>query len=396
MRPFAALSSCDPKKTIVPSQAVLRWFASFAPHPVSVSWRKRLRSCFGALLGIAATGASMHWLLGPQAQIPFLIAPMGASAVLLFGVPASPLAQPWSFIGGNLVAATVGVLSAMWIGDPILAAALALAAATCVMFALRCIHPPSGAVALTAVLGGPAIHALGLRFVLEPVALQSLVLLASAIVYHTVTGHRYPHVARPAAHTAPGAAGVTRADLEAIVRERGELIDVAADDLESLVHEAQLVAYARSFSELKCADIMTRDAVSVSSETTAAAAWRLLERNRIKALPVIDETRRVVGIVTRTDFVGRTAFGLRGPRSRGISLWRDASASRRVDDLMTPNVRTVDADLSVAQLIPVFAHYGHHHIPVVDERRRLIGMITQADLIGGLHRQTQTRQLRSA
>jgi CBS domain-containing membrane protein len=203
-------------------------------------------------------------------------------------------------------------------------------------------------------------------------------------------------VSRPSAQAAPGVSGITRADIDAIVRERGELIDVASEDLESLVHEAQLLAYARGFSELKCTDIMSQAAISVSSETTAAAAWRLLERHRIKALPVVDEARRVVGIVTRTDFVGRTAFGLRGPRSRRLSLWRDASEARRVDDLMTPNVRTVDADQSVAQLIPVFAHYGHHHIPVVDEGRRLIGMLTQSDLIGGLHRQTQTRQLRTA
>ena len=376
---------------------MLRWFASFAPHPIAVSWRERLRACLGALLGIAAMGASVHWLLGPAAQIPYLIAPMGASAVLLFAVPASPLAQPWSFVGGNLVAATLGVLSAMFLSDPIAASAVALAAAIGVMFALRCIHPPSGAVALTAVLGGPAIHALGLRFVIEPVALQSVVLLASAIVYHTLTGHRYPHVSRPAAQTAPGIAGVTRADLEAIVRERGELIDVAADDLESLVHEAQLLAYARSFSELTCEGIMSRDAVSVSTDTTAAAAWRLLERHRIKALPVVDEARRVVGIVTRTDFVGRTAFGLRGPRgSKRWSLRREANEPYRVDDLMTPNVRTVDPNLPVAKLIPVFAHYGHHHIPVVDSARRLVGMITQSDLIGGLHRQTQTHQLRTA
>ncbi|MGN6085588.1 HPP family protein [Trinickia sp.] len=381
----------------MPSQAVLRWFASFAPHPIAVSWRERLRACLGALLGIAAMGASVHWLLGPAAQIPYLIAPMGASAVLLFAVPASPLAQPWSFVGGNLVAATLGVLSAMFLSNPIAASAVALAAAIGVMFALRCIHPPSGAVALTAVLGGPAIHALGLRFVIEPVALQSVVLLASTIFYHTLTGHRYPHVSRPAAQTAPGIAGVTRADLEAIVRERGELIDVAADDLESLVHEAQLLAYARSFSELTCEGIMSRDAVSVSTDTTAAAAWRLLERHRIKALPVVDEARRVVGIVTRTDFVGRTAFGLRGPRgSKRWSLRREANEPYRVDDLMTPNVRTVDPNLPVAKLIPVFAHYGHHHIPVVDSARRLVGMITQSDLIGGLHRQTQTHQLRTA
>jgi CBS domain-containing membrane protein len=375
---------------------VLRWFASFAPHSIAVSWRERLRACLGALLGIAAMGAAVHWLLGPQAEIPYLIAPMGASAVLLFAVPASPLAQPWSFVGGNLVAATLGVLSAMWLGNPIAASAVALAAAIGVMFALRCIHPPSGAVALTAVLGGPAIHALGLRFVVEPVALQSVVLLACAILYHTLTGHRYPHASRPAAQTTPGIAGVTRADLEAIVRARGELIDVASDDLESLVHEAQLLAYARSFSELTCEEIMSRDAVSVSSDTSAAAAWRLLERHRIKALPVVDEARRVVGIVTRTDFVGRTAFGLRGPRGKRWPLRRDANEPYRVDDLMTPNVRTVDPNLPVAKLIPVFAHYGHHHIPVVDGGRRLVGMITQSDLIGGLHRQTQTHHLRTA
>lgn len=340
-------------------------------------------------------GASVHWLLGPQADIPYLIAPMGASAVLLFAVPASPLAQPWSFVGGNLVAATLGVLSAMFIGNPIIASAVALAAAIGVMFALRCIHPPSGAVALTAVLGGPAIHALGLRFVIEPVALQSVVLLASAIIYHTVTGHRYPHVSRAVSQTAPGVAGVTRADVETIVRERGELLAVAAEDLESLVHEAQLLAYARSFSELTCTDIMSHDVLSVSSDMSAAAAWRLLERHHIKALPVVDEAQRVVGIVTRTDFVARTTFGLRGPRKRW-SLKRNASEAYRVDDLMTPNVRTVDPNLPVAKLIPVFAHYGHHHIPVVDSARRLVGMITQSDLIGGLHRQAQTRQLKAA
>jgi CBS domain-containing membrane protein len=285
----------------------------------------------------------------------------------------------------------------MWIGNPIIASAVALAAAIGVMFVLRCVHPPSGAVALTAVLGGPAIHALGLRFVIEPVALQSVVLLGSAIVYHTVTGHRYPHVSRTSAQTAPGITGVTRADLEAIVRERGELLAVAPDDLESLVHEAQLLAYARSFSELTCAGIMSRNAVSVSSDTSAAAAWRLLERHRIKALPVVDEAQRVVGIITRTDFVGRTAFGLRGPRKRGLlSFRRTSSEAYRVEDLMTPNVRTVGPDLPVAKLIPVFANYGHHHIPVVDSARRLIGMITQSDLIGGLHRQTQTRQLKVA
>src|SRR5450830_1606221 len=87
-----------------------------------------------------------------EAATVWLIAPMGASAVLLFAVPASPLAQPWSIIGGNLVSALVGVSYAKLVAEPALAAALAIALAIACMFALRCIHPPSGAVALTAVL----------------------------------------------------------------------------------------------------------------------------------------------------------------------------------------------------------------------------------------------------
>src|SRR5580704_4260143 len=189
---------------ILSRYAVIRWFSSFIPSPIAVRWPERLRSCLGALLGIAFTGGTMHFLLGPAASIPLLVAPMGASAVLLFAVPASPLAQPWSIIGGNLVSATVGVACAGWIADPVGAAALAVALAICLMFALRCVHPPSGAVALTAVLGGPAVHALGFRFVVEPIAIQSVLLLSAAIVYHAVTGHRYPHVAhqRPARRAA--------------------------------------------------------------------------------------------------------------------------------------------------------------------------------------------------
>ncbi|NYH20222.1 CBS domain-containing membrane protein [Paraburkholderia bryophila] len=234
----------------------LRWLASFIPAPVSVRWQERARSCLGALVGIAFTSGSMRLLLGPAANIPLLVAPMGASAVLLFAVPASPLAQPWSLIGGNLVSAAIGVTCANLIGDPTLAAALAVALSICGMFALRCVHPPSGAVALTAVLGGPAIHALGYRFVLEPIAIQSAALLAAALVYHAATGHRYPHAHRPSRAATgnanvtgePPRAGFTRADFEAVLKRRSEMLDIDPDDLEALLHEVELQAISRGFN----------------------------------------------------------------------------------------------------------------------------------------------------
>ncbi|HEX3636740.1 MAG TPA: HPP family protein [Paraburkholderia sp.] len=381
--------------------ALIRWFSSFAPHPIAVRWPERFRSCLGALLGIAFTGGTMHVLLGPAANIPLLVAPMGASAVLLFAVPASPLAQPWSIIGGNIVSATVGVACASWIADPVGAAALAVALAICAMFALRCVHPPSGAVALTAVLGGPAVHALGYRFVAEPIAIQSLMLLCAAVIYHAATGHRYPHVAQNSEKGTAAAVsneGFTRSDLEAVLNRRGELLDIGTDDLESLLRDVQLQAYARTFNELTCADIMSRSLVAVSAVTRASAAWSLLKQRHLKALPVTDEKQHVIGIVTRADLVDKRAFSRGAGLSSPLQRWvrRSITPAPLVGALMNVDVHTVDATTPIVELVPMFANYGHHHIPVLDSKRRLAGMITQADLIAGLYRQAYAQQQQRA
>src|SRR5450830_503328 len=149
--------------------SILQWLRSFVPQRSAVDRFERMRASVGALFGILLTGLLSLSILPHETATVWLIAPMGASAVLLFAVPASPLAQPWSIIGGNLVSALVGVSCAKLVAEPALAAALAIALAIACMFALRCIHPPSGAVALTAVLGGPAVHAMGYGFVMAPV-----------------------------------------------------------------------------------------------------------------------------------------------------------------------------------------------------------------------------------
>ncbi|MCU9955849.1 HPP family protein [Burkholderia sp. BKH01] len=378
------------------SRRTLRqWLHSFIPHPMSLGWRERLRSCTGALVGIATVGVTMRWLPGVPGLVPLLVAPMGASAVLLFAVPASPLAQPWSIIGGNLVAATVGVACALWIADPITAAAVAIACAIGGMFALRCVHPPSGAVALTAVVGGPAIHSLGFSFVLEPIALQSAILLSAALAYHALTGHRYPHggtraEAKSQAGAAPARGGFTRGDLDAVLKRRGEWLDVDPDDLETLLRETEMQAYTRTFGQLKCADLMTKNAIEVAPSTSVTAALTLLDRHRVKALPVVDGEGRLAGIVTRADLTRQ----LRRP----TPLWQRLSARlpqsfggqpASVASVMTRDVAFVPETMPITALVPLFTHSGHHHIPVVDASRRLVGIITQTDLVTGLYQQTQ-------
>ena len=200
---------------------------------------EQLRSSLGALIGVFFTGVIASFFVGPIENLPLLAAPLGASAVLLFGVPASPLAQPWALIGGNLIGAVTGVSCAYLIAMPFLAAEVAVAVTIMLMFSFRCVHPPSGAVAITAVLGGSTIHALGYAFVLIPVGLNSVALLAGALVYHRLTGHRYPH---RAIHKAPAANHeltemFTRADLDAVLRRRTEILDVDVEDLESVLEE---------------------------------------------------------------------------------------------------------------------------------------------------------------
>ncbi|HRE01934.1 MAG TPA: HPP family protein [Ilumatobacteraceae bacterium] len=82
------------------------------------------RGALGALVGIAVAGASARLVPGGPELLPFIIAPMGAVAVLLFAVPASPLAQPWPALGGNLISTAIGLAAHFLIDDVLTAAAV--------------------------------------------------------------------------------------------------------------------------------------------------------------------------------------------------------------------------------------------------------------------------------
>jgi len=143
------------------------------------------------ILGVMLISQAYLELSGSAA----LVASMGASAVLLFAVPHGPLSQPWAVFGGHLVSATIGVSCARLFADPVIAAALAVALSISAMYYLRCIHPPGGATALTAVAGGDAVHFLGFHYVLTPVMLNVLVILLIAMLFNLpFPWRRYPAV----------------------------------------------------------------------------------------------------------------------------------------------------------------------------------------------------------
>lgn len=383
-----------------PLQFLKRLLPAIAP----VSGAERFRAAFGALLGILLTGFVSTYALGASASLPLLIAPMGASAVLLFAAPSSPLAQPWSIIGGNAIAAVIGVTCALLIGDPVVAAAIAVSLAIGVMMMLGCLHPPSGAVALTAVLGGPSVHEAGYWFALTPVGINSFLILAVAIAFNNLTGRRYPHFApltaanpHKTADPAPTRRlGTIPEDLEAVLAQYDEIVDVSPDVLDELLHQAQIRAYTRRSGEISCAEVMSRDVATVAPETSLRDAWKLLLQHSIKALPVVTANDGLVGIVTQTDFMhnavlnnnGQLRFGFAGKVR--LALGGRNGQPHRVADIMTRRVQSAAPETMIAKLVPPMADMGLHHMPVVDRNNRVIGIVTQSDLIAALFQRAAT------
>lgn len=195
----------------------------------AVSWKEKIISAVGGLISILFliffTSRCIHL---PHATA--LVASMGASAVLLFAVPHGQLSQPWPVLAGQGFSAVIGVACAKWIPDQTLAAASAVALAIGVMHVFKCIHPPGGATALTAVLGGEAIRSLGFGFVFCPVLVNGLVMVGVAVLFNCFfPWRRYP--AAIAWKPAPAAGSPTHEQVVAALKELDSFVDISEDDL---------------------------------------------------------------------------------------------------------------------------------------------------------------------
>lgn len=354
-----------------------------------------VRITIGSMLGLLVTGFATHWLFGP-APLTLLLAPMGASAVLMFGIPSSPLAQPWSILGGNLFAGLIGVfVYSIWPSQPLIAAPVALAATLCLTTLLRCVHPPAGAVALTAVLGGPQIHELGYWFIVNPLMVNSALLLMMAILYNNLTGHRYPATLRPQ-HTnvhetqdpvPTDRAGFLPEDLEAALEEYEGMLAVGPEELDMLLRKVEQHAHKRQFGKLASEDIMSIDLVLVNQNTPLAEASRLMEKHRLHTLPVIEpDTGRMVGVVDYTSISAHLHSDTMIKLGR-LALRHPLRSANTVDTLARGHdEQTVSRGTPVETLVPMMADGGHHAAYVVDDDARLCGIVTQSDLIAALYR----------
>lgn len=171
-----------------------QWAGRLRPAADNTSHLEKWLSSLGGLFGVLGVMlVSPALLAAPAASLSLIVASMGATAVLLFAMPHGHMSQPWPVLGGHLVSAAIGVACARWLPDMQLAAALAVALAIGLMHYLRCLHPPGGATALTAVIGGDSIHALGFQFLATPVlANLAMILLIAVLFNYAFPWRRYP------------------------------------------------------------------------------------------------------------------------------------------------------------------------------------------------------------
>ena len=371
-----------------------------------LSSAERWRSTLAALVGLLVATA-LAWFL----PIPFgerwLIAPIGASAVILFAAPHSPMAQPWSVIGGYLVATLVASLCIAALPEyPPVAAVLAVAGSIGLMAWLRCLHPPGGALAFVVVYGHGGSLAQALQTMLEVGLDAAYLMLAALIANNLLFRRRYPHCRERAPlnpHRTPDAlpterVGLDHTDLSAAMQKLDTFLDIQEADLVRIYQHAVDHAFERHLG-LRCADVMARNVVTVEFATELQEAWSLLRAHKLRALPVVDRHNgQLLGMVTVADFLkqidqsriaalaGKVANFLKptpGPVSDKPEV---------VGQIMSSKPFAVTADLSIVELVHQLSDAGLHHVPVIDERRRVLGMVTQSDLIAALYKQVALAQ----
>jgi CBS-domain-containing membrane protein len=220
---------------------------------VQVSLQEKLISAMGSGCAIYMVFYLTNLLL-PSMATAGVVASMGASAVLLYAIPHGPLSQPWPLVAGHSLSACIGVTCCQWIQHPAMAAAFAVGISIGVMYQFGCIHPPGGATAFTAVMGGEAIQELGYMYVLCPILSNvCLMLLLAVLINAPFRWRRYPAglfpTFRAAAEEGNESKRPTHAEVLASIRSLDAFVDVSEDDLIHFVRELGIAEPDRADQE---------------------------------------------------------------------------------------------------------------------------------------------------
>jgi len=362
-----------------------------------LSHQEILLSAFSALVAIAAVIWLSHQFLAP-ADIPLMVASMGASAVLLFAVPSSPMNRPWALVTSHIICAFIGVSCARYIPSLLVAAPVAVALSIAAMHYLRCLHPPGGATALLIVLGSPEVHTLGYQFIFTPIALNTVILLMAALLIQRIVSasRQASDIKMPSQwlkdspHTLEIKAPFDSEDIKAAMGEIDTYIDVKESELIELYRLALRHYHHRHLGDLCCRDMMIANPVAAEYGTKLEDVWHWLEKYRLTALPVIDRANHVIGIVSVDDFIrhaNELPFESLEARIKALITYTTALTSDKpevVGQIMTSRVITAPQTTCIAKLLPIMDERDIHHIPIIDDNNKLVGVVSHDEILGFL------------
>ena len=380
--------------TSVTSGRLRRLVRGFGPAMPRPALAEGVRAAVGAGLGLLVCAAVVA-LAGDRDAHLFLVAPLGATAVLVFAVPNSPLAQPWSAVVGNAASAVVAVAAVTLVPAP-WTIGVAVGGAILAMMALRALHPPGGAVALLAALDPEAAREAGISFALLPVGATTALVVVAGLAFNRLTGRAYPfRQAAPPSSKPDPRLGLTTDELSALLTRFHQDTNLGVADLGRLLAAAEAEAARHRFDGTTCADIMTAKLITVAPDTPASTVAELFRGHAIKSIPVVDEAERLQGVILQSDLLRALMPepGLSGAArtlAGGKSL-RPLRRDLRAADIMQRSVATVPDDRPVGALLNDLATQAVQVVPVVRDDR-LVGILTRSDIIALLLRDGQDRQ----
>lgn len=364
----------------------------------AIPFTQRFKVISAAFIALGlVTQISEYSLRGTEHSL--LLASMGASAVLLFGLPGSPLAKPAVFFWGHLLSAAIGLLVSHLVTHFALMAALTVSLVVLMMYLFEAMHPPAGATALVPVIATTTGPAPGMDFLLYPVVLNLVVMLTVSLFlqrYLLKINKVTPGPGTPGTRDLPPLARsqLQKEDIQAAIQEFSSVLDISESDLVRLFSLAQQQAMNRQTTVLYCSDIMAKDLVTVSPETSLQAAWSLLRQHKISMLPVVDADYRLVGVISVPDFLKDLAIAeLTGTRQHLHCLWlhlrlkwssSQHSVAHSVADKMSTRLLVAAPHDAISTLVPLLANNGLHQVPIVTENFKLCGVVTQSDLMAAL------------
>ncbi|TNY32899.1 CBS domain-containing protein [Pelagovum pacificum] len=373
----------------------MRALKSLGPAVSRVSSVEAARAGLGATIGLGLAG---FFVLSPEIDTElglYLVAPFGASSVLLFAVPNSPLAQPWSAVVGNTVAALVGVAVCMTISDPTSRIALAVGLAIFAMILCRAVHPPAGAVAMTAAMSPEAVSRLGFWFALAPIAVGTTALVLIAAAYARLTGRHYPFrqfddpsEKRQVDRRSAEGLGLSESDLTEILERYRQSFNLGVEDLARLIGAAEMQAAVRSSGPMTAVDVMSQNLVTVSPRTPIGEVADLFRRHRFTSIPVTENSGRFLGVIFQLHLISRARDdALRLDRGYTAALRRmvDPRRSKPVlaEEVMSVAVPRATTNTPVGALLPMMADADVDAVPVV-QHGQIVGIVTRTDLIAAL------------